>query len=313
MSTKLTIDPEFRDKIPPLTETEYAQLRENILADGEVYEPIVVWNGTIIDGHNRWKIIQEHPEIPYKIKQMDFPDRHAAIVWMCKKQIGRRNITDEQRTVLIGEAYKAQKLSIGGDRGTDHDASGKFSASPHFEDLRKRQKTASKIAEQFGVGKSTVERAEQFLDGLNAAEEVVPGFKEAVLAGDIKVKKNEVAAIKKMPEPERTSAVESILNGESPKKKSYNPTGFPKQEREQKAGISAIIADMYDTDAESDYDISALLEEIAANAGSYIRQVKRTLEIRSSIVSGNEAAVADSLFTNITQKINEIMEELKNA
>ena len=59
MSTKLTIDPEFRDKIPPLTETEYAQLRENILADGEVYEPIVVWNGTIIDGHNRWKIFFE--------------------------------------------------------------------------------------------------------------------------------------------------------------------------------------------------------------------------------------------------------------
>lgn len=102
---------------------------------------------------------------------------YTAIVWMCKKQIGRRNITDEQRTVLIGEAYKAQKLSIGGDRGTDHDASGKFSASPQNEDLRKRQKTASKIAEQFGVGKSTVERAEQFLDGLNAAEEVVPGFK----------------------------------------------------------------------------------------------------------------------------------------
>lgn len=310
MSTKLTIDPEFRDKIPPLTETEYAQLRENILADGEVYEPIIVWNGTIIDGHNRWKIIQEHPEIPYKIKQMDFPDRHAAIVWMCKKQIGRRNITDEQRTVLIGEAYKAQKMSKGGDRGNQFTKE----ASHQNEDLPKRRsKTSERIASAFGVGKATVERAEQFLDGLNAAEAVVPGFKEAVLAGDIKVKKNEVAAIKKMPEPERPAAVEAILNGESPKKKSYNPAGFPKQEREQKAGISAIIADMYDTDTESDYDISALLEEIAANADSYIRQVKRTLEIRSSIVSGNEAAVVDSLFTNITQKINEIMEELKNA
>ena len=42
---------------------------------------------------------------------------YTAIVWMCKKQIGRRNITDEQRTVLIGEAYKAQKMSKGGDRG----------------------------------------------------------------------------------------------------------------------------------------------------------------------------------------------------
>lgn len=307
---ELTIDPEFRDKIPPLTETEYAQLRENILADGEVYEPIIVWNGTIIDGHNRWKIIQEHPEIPYKIKRMDFPDRHAAVVWMCKKQIGRRNITDEQRTVLIGEAYKAQKKTVGASVGNGN-AEKQCAQNGHIEFRPNR--TADKIAKQFGVGKETVKRAEQFLDGLNAAEEVVPGFKEAVLAGDIKVKKNEVAAIKKMPEPERPAAVEAILNGDSPKKKSYNPAGFPKEEREQKAGISAIIADMYDTDAESDYDISALLEEIAANAESYIRQVRRTLEIRSSIVSGNESVVADSLFTNIAQKINKIMEELKNA
>ena len=37
---ELKIDPEFRDKIPPLTDAEFEQLRENILADGEVYEPI---------------------------------------------------------------------------------------------------------------------------------------------------------------------------------------------------------------------------------------------------------------------------------
>ena len=51
--TELKIDPEFRDKIPPLTEAEFKQLEENIVADGEVREPIVAWNGTIIDGHTR--------------------------------------------------------------------------------------------------------------------------------------------------------------------------------------------------------------------------------------------------------------------
>ena len=90
---------------------------------------------------------------------------------MCKKQIGRRNITDEQRTVLIGEAYKAQKLSRGGDRKSEG-----FS-SPQNEDLKNRKiRTSDMVASAFGVGKATVERAEQFLDGLNAAEEVVPGF-----------------------------------------------------------------------------------------------------------------------------------------
>ena len=31
---RLIIDPEFRDKIPPLTEDEFTLLEENILSDG---------------------------------------------------------------------------------------------------------------------------------------------------------------------------------------------------------------------------------------------------------------------------------------
>ena len=102
---ELRIDPEFRDKIPPLTDAEFEQLRENILKDGEVYEPICVWHGTIIDGHNRWKVIQENPEIPHRFKEMDFDDKWAAFEWMYRKQLGRRNLTDEQRTYMIGKMY----------------------------------------------------------------------------------------------------------------------------------------------------------------------------------------------------------------
>lgn len=95
--------------------------------------------------------------------------------------------------MLIGEAYKAQKLSRGaadGFRGNQHTKV----VSAQNGHLPKPQKTADKIAEQFGIGKETVKRAEQFLDGLNAAEAIAPGFKDAVLTGDIKVKKGEEQA-----------------------------------------------------------------------------------------------------------------------
>ena len=42
----LIIDPEFKAQIPPLTEDERKQLEENILADGEILSPILVWNDT---------------------------------------------------------------------------------------------------------------------------------------------------------------------------------------------------------------------------------------------------------------------------
>ena len=39
------------------------------------------------------------------------------------------------------------------------------------------------IAKEQGVGQTTVERAEEFKKGVDAAEEVSPGFKEKVLSG----------------------------------------------------------------------------------------------------------------------------------
>ena len=56
---KLIIDPEFRDKIPPLTEEEFTLLEENILTDGAVFSPLIVWDNTILDGHNRIRLIRE--------------------------------------------------------------------------------------------------------------------------------------------------------------------------------------------------------------------------------------------------------------
>ena len=59
----LKIDPEFQSQIPPLTDDEYKQLEENILKEGKLLSPLIVWNNTLVDGHNRYAILQKHPEI----------------------------------------------------------------------------------------------------------------------------------------------------------------------------------------------------------------------------------------------------------
>lgn len=207
---QLIIDPEFRDKIPPLSADEFSKLEENIVTDGEVREPLVVWHNTIIDGHHRYKIVQRHPEIPFKVKQMDFPDKWAAIVWMCRNQLGRRNITDEQKTALIGEAYKAQKLSQGNHAERGHD--GKY-LSAQAEHLGGR--TVEKIAKDFGVGKETVKRAEKFVDSLNEAEKVSPGIKDAVLSGSVKAPKSVISEIRNVPEEKKREVVEAIKKGDT--------------------------------------------------------------------------------------------------
>ena len=104
MLEQLKIDPEFEKVIPPLTKDEYHQLEENILDDGRIMMPIAVWGDIIVDGHNRYRIACEYGDIPFSTTQLDFANRYEVIAWICKNQLGRRNLSDEQKTYLLGLA-----------------------------------------------------------------------------------------------------------------------------------------------------------------------------------------------------------------
>ena len=95
----LTVDPEFRDLIPPLNEEELKLLEESLVADG-CESPLVVWNGVIVDGHNRYAICRKH-EIPFAIQEKNFSSRDDAMLWMLRNQLGRRNLNNYQRVELV--------------------------------------------------------------------------------------------------------------------------------------------------------------------------------------------------------------------
>lgn len=230
---QLTIDPEFRDKIPPLSGDEYSRLEANILEDGEVREPIVVWGSTIIDGHNRWKIIQAHPEElqgKFKVKQMNFADKWAAIVWMCQNQLGRRNLSDEQKTYLIGKQCEAQSQTVPNPIGTNQ-----YSEVRCQNDAQPKGpgKTAEIVSIMTGVPKRTVQRSVQFAKGLDAAERSFPGIRDSVLSGEVKAPKNLISEIRNIPEEHRSDAVEAIKRGDTDTAKAIIKSVSPKKEIEE--------------------------------------------------------------------------------
>ncbi len=96
---ELTVDPEFRDLIPPLNEEELKLLEESIVADG-CESPLIVWNGVIVDGHNRYAICRKHG-IPFSIQEKNFSSRDDAMLWMLRNQLGRRNLNSYQRVELV--------------------------------------------------------------------------------------------------------------------------------------------------------------------------------------------------------------------
>lgn len=75
----LKIDPEFQSQIPPLTDDEFKQLEENILKEGKLISPLIVWGNTLVDGHNRYEIVQEHPEISFSTMPLRFESREEVL------------------------------------------------------------------------------------------------------------------------------------------------------------------------------------------------------------------------------------------
>ena len=259
MLQQLTIDPEFASKIPPLREEELKQLEENILADGVVINPLIVWNGVIVDGHNRYRILQQHPEIQFTTYEKQFPDRYAAIAWICKNQLGRRNLTPPQFKYLIGQQYEAEKCTsnYNGNRFTSLDKS----RCVQNEHTYKPERTAERIARENNLSDSYVRRAEHFAKGVDAAEETEPGIKQEILTGSIKPTEKAVAAIAKAPLEERPALVQQLRQAKEPEKAEEKPK--PKRSAaETLQAIQDISANMLQSNGEIDTDdICAELED----------------------------------------------------
>ena len=180
--------------------------------DGEVLNPIITWKGIICDGHNRWKIIQENPDIPFKTYELIFTDRYQAKEWILKNQLGRRNITNEQRLRLIGQMQENRKQSHGGQ------IKGMGKNEPSV------RSTAEAIAKEVGVSESTVKRAEKFSKGIDAIEKVSPEAAKKILQGGGRVTKAEVMAVPQMDEEEQEAFAERVVNPqkeEKPKPREY--------------------------------------------------------------------------------------------
>ena len=231
--TALKIDPEFQGKIPPLTFEEREQLEKNIVSDGKVINPIIVWKGLVVDGHNRYTILQKHPDIPYTVHEKEFADRFEAIIWICKNQLGRRNLSPEQKKYLIGKQYDAEKASYGaanGFRGNQYTDL----VSNEIQYLPKEAKTCYRIAAENNVGPSYVQAAEKYATGIDLIEEIHPGMKEQILSRKVKATAAEIASVARASPEERPALVEKICISKESKKSASKSTSKSKKKKNQK-------------------------------------------------------------------------------
>jgi len=92
------IDPEFKSLIPPPTMEEYTGLEKSLTDEG-CRDALVIWEGIVIDGHNRFEICQREG-IPFRTLEKSFGDRAAVKDWIIRNQFNRRNLSPYQRAEL---------------------------------------------------------------------------------------------------------------------------------------------------------------------------------------------------------------------
>ena len=143
------------------------------------------WPCILIDGHNRYYICTRL-DLPFQTVVKEFADRDAVMDWMDANQLGRRNLTPDQRTLLLGRRYNRVKKAQN-DGGT-----GTAKATVDQNDLR--LSTAEKLAQQHGVSPATVKRAGQYASAVETINAAAPGFSASVNAGEAPTRQEVVKA-----------------------------------------------------------------------------------------------------------------------
>lgn len=173
----LKIDSEFKSLIPPLTSEEFEKLEESILNEG-CRDSLVVWQGILIDGHNRYEICKKH-NIEFSTVEREFEDRNDVIIWMIQNQLGRRNLPAYERARLAlrlkpAIAEKAKENLV------THTKDG-YQPCPILD--KAPIDTKEVIAKAAGVSHGTLAKVEKI------EKQAAPEIKKQLQSGDISIDK----------------------------------------------------------------------------------------------------------------------------
>ena len=184
----IRIDPEFKDYLGPLDEDARQVLEASLRAEG-CRDALVVWpqpdgGAILLDGHNRYDICER---LGRAIRTVNCPDsvtdRAGAVAWIVQNQRGRRNLTKDQLTYLMGKMHEIMKKEAGGNGSNQH-----TEQCYQNDSIARPTRTAERLAREFGVSAPTVYRAEKFANQVDAvATEHGPEAKTEILSGRAKI------------------------------------------------------------------------------------------------------------------------------
>ena len=269
-STVLIVDPKFKKLIRPLRRQEFLHLEHSVCSQG-CKEPILTWDGIIIDGHNRYEICKKQ-NIPFAIQEMDFPCEEAVVAWICEHQLKRITLTEEMRRYLIGTQFECEKEINKASRPRHRN---QYSSRPeegstvsNAYGYKSGHRTATRIAEENHVSYGTVEKYAYFARAVEAIRGKIPELAEKILSGQFKISHNALLDLARM-KPEELR----ILNARLAKKQKsqYSQTRSILQQPPEPIAAPATVS-IKDMPA---FDPDASANELALTIPTWVGSIER--------------------------------------
>lgn len=304
----IKINVDFENLIPKQTADQFKQMEENMLAEGGAHDPLVIWqdHDILLDGHHRLRVLKAHPELQWYPKYVTVADETEAKEWIIKTALGKRNLTPPQWQELVGRLYKARKSRKGSmtERGDD----GRYRSTKNSDNGERKAKgrVTEQIAEELGINRDTVMNAANYVDGLDAAEKVIPGISDRVRSGELLAQKAEVRGWRKMT-PEQIKSSEESIKERGTKKRKSEDAGLNQKIREAEQAMYSV--------ATVRYGLPNLLTEIDALGDSFIgsldAKIKRRAEVIASYDGGFDIVIEH--IDTIIEKLNDMKKGFRNV
>ena len=200
------VDDEFRSLIPPLSGEEYHQLETNLIAHG-CRDALIVWRGLLLDGHNRLTICNRHG-IAYETIEIELPDRESAQLWIEENQLGRRNLSNDQkaalafrimqRRVAISKKQRAAKARASRGSGISVVVHAGHNSTPRQRELAaKEQKVSTRRLREIG-----------------ALAKIDPAIVTRLVSGEISLRDAKEATLERVRQQNITAALKTHVRGE---------------------------------------------------------------------------------------------------
>ncbi len=319
---ELKIDADFENCLPMLSNEEYSELEKGICKNG-ILSPILVWNGIIVDGHNRYKICKAHMIENVPTKEMAFSDKDEAILWILTNQLGRRNLTNMQRDE-IALKYRNIIASKAKDRqreGQEKGRDSRYSGLPSNEGKptgKHQTSTDAELGRIAGTSESSIYRTRKILN--EGTQEQIERARKGGKGNSMSAIVKEIDMEKKGVETRKCSKCGKILpvaefypHHPSNCKKCHSSY---KSVRDIKGNVleispelrnmteADIIGDLYDTNKVIEYTDDDLKEELVALIDRFKRSAQNCLKIHTELIDNEESK--EKVLSNLTFLQHEI-------